>query len=145
MGASDVIAIIALIISVVTATCQIIHERRQNTTNLNAYYFNEIYRDYLIHKIPNARKYISINQHGKLIGCQDMINEMKNIQSDSLYYKYTDGEYFSQLSKAAQGLEDFLIMSSGDTYAGEEVTDFMIKLQNLISKLYKVVNEKYIK
>ena len=61
MNSSDIIAAIALVISVATAIGDIIVSRNINKVNLHSYYFNEIYREHLIAKIPKARKRISLN------------------------------------------------------------------------------------
>lgn len=144
MDSSDIISIIALIVSIIAAAYEIYLNRKINTINLNAYYFNEIYREHLINKIPKARKYISISNN-KVVGCIYMIKEMQELQSDSLYYKYSDRVYFEKLKKSAQILEEYLIDCDNKTFVGEEQTDFLNNLATYLEKLYKVINEKYIK
>lgn len=144
MNSSDIIAIIALAVSVVAAAYEIYLNRKINTINLNSYYFNEIYREHLINKIPKARKYISISNN-KVVGCKYMIKEMQALQSDSLYYKYMDRVYFKKLKNNAQILEEYLIECDKKMFVGEEQTDFFNNLATYLEKLYEVINEKYIK
>lgn len=145
MNSSDIIAVIALVISVATAVGDVVANRNINKVNLNSYYFNEIYREHLIAKIPKARKRISLNYNGRLVGYEDMIQEMKDLQNDSLFYKYNDEKYFAKLKEAAQNMEDFLIAGVGETFVGEEQTCFMEELHNLMTELYKTLNNQYVR
>lgn len=144
MGTSDIIATLALLISIVVAISEFLSNKKTNVSNLNAYYFNEIYREHLIKYIPSARNYISFNRNGNVVGHEHMIEEMKKIQRDSLYYKYTDSNYFEKLKKAAQAIENYLINCHGQTYIGEEQVDFYKKLTELLEELYKILNKKYL-
>lgn len=144
MDASDIIAIIALIISAAVALYDIFVAKRANRINLNSYYFNEIYRDHLIHKIPDSRKYIKIDLNGKLVGYDKIVQEMKEIQVDSLYYKYIDKKYYEKLVHQAQKIEDFVITATAKCYNGEEQTDFWNELKKELSELYKILNTKYL-
>ncbi len=144
MDASDIIAIIALIISAAVALYDIFVAKRANRTNLNSYYFNEIYREHLIHKIPDSRKYIKINLDGKLVGYNKIVQEMKVIQVDSLYYKYVDKKYYEKLVRQAQKIEDFVIAATAKHYNGEEQTDFWNELKKELSELYRILNDKYL-
>ena len=144
MDASDIIAIIALIISVVVALYDIFIAKRANKTNLNSYYFNEIYREHLIHKIPDSRKYIKIDLNGKLVGYKKIVQEMKELQTDSLYYKYVDKKYHKKLVEQARKIEDFIIDSIEKRFFEEEETDFWNELKKELSVLYKILNDKYL-
>lgn len=144
MDASDIIAIIALIISAMVALYDIFVAKRANRTNLNSYYFNEIYREHLIHKIPDSRKYITIDKDGKLIGYDKIVQEMKAIQVDSLYYKYIDKTYHEKFVSQAQKIEDFVITSTAKCYNEEEKTDFEDELKKELSELYRILNDKYL-
>lgn len=143
MDTSDIIAILALVVSTIVAVVGYFQNKKQNAGGLNAYYFNEIYSTHLIKNIPNARKRLTINYKGKIVGYEDLVKEMKNIQKDSLYYKYTDKVYFEKLKKAAQGIEDYITNNLGKMFEGEEQTDFLNNLYEKIENLYKVINDKY--
>lgn len=145
MNSSDIIATVALFLSAAIAIGDVTVNRKMNKSNLNSYYFNEIYREHLISKIPQARKRISINYNGNLVGYEDMVQEMKDIQSDSLFYKYNNEKYFEKLKKAAQNVEDFLIAEAGETFSREEQVHFMNELHKRMTELYKILNDQYIK
>ena len=143
MDTSDIIAILALVVSTIVAVAGYCQSKKQNASSLNAYYFNEIYSTHLIKNIPNARKRLTINYKGKIVGYEDLVKEMKSIQKDSLYYKYTDKAYFVKLKKAAQGIEDYITNNLSRTFEGEEQTDFLNTLYEKIENLYRVINDKY--
>lgn len=144
MDTSDIIAFIALLISIVVAISEFLSNKKNNVSNLNAYYFNEIYREHLIKYIPSARNYIRFDRNGKVVGHEHMIEEMKKIQRDSLYYKYTDSNYFGKLKQSAQAVENYLIGCDGQVYIGEEQADFYKELTELLEALYRIINKKYL-
>lgn len=140
--AAFVVSIIAVIVALWVAFIQHQREIKINQTNLESVYFNEIYKEYLITRIPNARKYIHIDQNGRLDSTQKIIDELNNMRQDSLYYHYNDVEFYKRLKSTCQNLEDYLILASTITLIGEDQTEFYNKLQSQLKDIYQVINNK---
>ena len=69
MEISDKIALGALIISFLSlgfSIAAISIQKKLNTTNLQAIYYEEIFKDYLVKKIPNAARQLTyVNEIGR--------------------------------------------------------------------------------
>ncbi|MGE7753236.1 hypothetical protein [Lysinibacillus fusiformis] len=142
--AALIVSIIAAIIALVVAYIQHIREHSINQTNLEAVYFNEIYKEYLIKRIPSSRKYIHIDMYGVLKDTDKIRNELNNIRQDSLYYLYNDEVFYKELKNKCQNLEDYLISCSANPLVGEEQTDFHNKLQSDLKEIYRIINNKFL-
>ena len=77
---SDVIAFAALIISVISAAFSLLSLRIQkklNTTNLQAVFYEDIFKNYLIKDVPNAARLL-IYRDGKLDNNYKKLNLVMN-------------------------------------------------------------------
>lgn len=137
-----IISLIALAISVLVAVNEYKRDYEINRTNLESVYFNEIYKEFLLKSIPNARKYIRFDNDGMLRDTEKMRDLLNQIRHDSLYYFYNDQYYYDSLKTKCQELEDFLLKSSERSLSGEEQTEFYKTLQDGIKDIYKAINNK---
>lgn len=142
--AALIVSIVAAIIALAVAYIQHKREFSINQTNLEAVYFNEIYKEYLIKRIPNARKYIHIDMNGVLKDTDKIRDELNNIRQDSLYYFYNDEKFYNKLKLKCQSFEDYLIRSSSTPLVGEEQTEFLNNLQSELKDIYKIINDKFL-
>lgn len=142
--AALIVSIVAAIIALAVAFIQHKREHRINQTNLESVYFNEIYKEYLIKRIPNSRKYIHIDMNGVLKDTDKIRDELNNIRQDSLYYLYNDETFYNELKKKCQNLEDYLVRSSANPLLGEDQTEFHGKLQSELKEIYRTINNKFL-
>lgn len=142
--AALIVSIVATIIALAVAYIQHKREHSINQTNLEAVYFNEIYKEYLIKRIPTARKYIYIDKNGILKDTDKIRDELNNIRQDSLYYFYNDEDFYKELKKKCQNLEDYLVESLTNPLVGEEQTEFYSKLQSELKAIYRIINNKFL-
>lgn len=140
MELSDVVSICAAIIAVLSAYAAYKQNEKINRINLKSAYFDEIYKEHLIYKIPEARRYIQF-VNGTLIGTCKMTDELKNIQKDSLYYYYNDKKFFLELKKNLQELENYLMQREGQLFDVDEQLEVMNKIQENIEQIYACINE----
>jgi hypothetical protein len=142
--AALIISIVAVIISIAVGYIQHKREYNINQTNLEAVYFNDIYKEYLIKRIPIARRYIRFDKNGVLKDTNKIIKELNNIRQDSIYYLYNDEKFYNELKKKCQDLEDYLVRNSTNYLLGEEQTEFHNKLQNELKAIYRIINDKFL-
>ncbi|WP_139990884.1 hypothetical protein [Paenibacillus paridis] len=142
--AALIVSITAAVIALAVAYIQQKTDHKLNQTNLESVYFNEIYKEYLIKRLPNARKYIHIDSNGRLTDIDKIRDELNSIRQDSLYYFYNDGNFYNKLKLKCQSMEDYLIRSSINPLVGEDQTEFFNKLQNELKELYRIINDKFI-
>ncbi|KOP31160.1 hypothetical protein ADM98_01760 [Exiguobacterium sp. BMC-KP] len=141
---SITVAIISAAISMYVGIIQHIREKKINQTNLESIYFNDIYKEFLIKKIPEARKYIHVKNDGSVIGIEKMIEELNTIRQDSLYYHYNDSKFFEKLKSDLQDLEDYLINKSNKKLSSEEHSEFYENVKIKLMKIYKTINNKFL-
>lgn len=138
---SDIIAILAIIISIYTCNSQISFAKTNSVKNLESIYFNAIFKDILIYKIPKAQKKIYINESGKIQDDSDFIKLLNEIRNKSLYFKYTDKDFYDRLVKKLQDLEDYIV-----NRGNKQILDRNIFLQSINEKvedLYRLLIEYY--
>lgn len=138
---SDIIAILAIIISIYTCNSQISFAKTNSVKNLESIYFNAIFKNILIYRIPKAQKKIYINESGKIQDDSDFIKLLNEIRNKSLYFKYTDKDFYDRLVKKLQDLEDYIV-----TRGNKQILDRNIFLQSINEKvedLYRLLIEYY--
>lgn len=142
--AAIIISVIALIASIIVAVVQYKSNIRINHINLEAIYFNDIYKDYLIKKLPKSRSLLHIDSGGKLLYINDLVIDLQQMRKDSLYYLYKDKAYYTELKKSLQKLEDFLVEQSANTIPHEEYANFHYKIEEDLREIYSLITNKFL-
>ena len=143
--AALIIAILALVVSVIVPIIEDRRERKINKINLESEFYKEIYKEHLIKLIPNARKYIGFTESGRLRDTEELREELNKLRQDSLYFLYSDKEYYKELRRLTQGLEDYLINSEEKIYTSiEEQRQVFKEIQKGITELYTHISNNYL-
>jgi len=136
------LSIIAIIISICTVVFEYLWNLKINKTNLEADFFKDIYGDYLMKQIPEARNVIHYNNH--IVSDVDtLIDVLNNIRHSSLFYKYKDKEYYKLLTEKLHELEDKLVEKAG-TMSDDDYADFIQEINSDIECIYDIIMKKYI-
>lgn len=141
---ANILAVIAIVISVMVAVTEYIKDIKINRLNLESEYFKDIYKKHLIYEMPTARGYIKFDGDNKLIGVDKMINELQLLRQDSLYFQYNNLDFYNNLKDKIQNLEDYLVSNAGKQFIGEEQTQLYNRLQNSINGIYCVISDGYL-
>lgn len=141
---SDVLSIIALIISVLVAIIGWIRDGRLSRMTLEAEYFKDIYKKHMIYDIPVARKYIRFNAQGKLLDTDKLIKELQTLNQDSLYFQYNNNEYYEKLKNVIQDLENYLVTNTEKNFTGEEQVNVLSNIKRMMDRIYKVISDGYL-
>lgn len=142
--ASFVLSIISLIVSIVVAIVQVKTSIKLNKINMNAYYCEKIFNEYLIISIPKTRKLVQFNAKKKLIGTDQLIEQLRNMLKDSLFFKYVDSSFYNKLKNLLQELEDLLVSNANKTFETTEHAEIYQQIDELITKIYTLINNKRI-
>lgn len=138
------LSIIAILISIFSIFFEYVWNKKINRINLEADFFKEIYGDYLMKEIPNARNYFHYNNH-ILSDTGDLIDVLNEIRRSSLFYKYKDKKFYIDLCVCLQGLEDELVGKEGKIFKDDDdYTEFISGINKDIEKLYSIIMNKYI-
>lgn len=141
--AALIISIIAIVVSVVTAVNDNRRDMKINQINLSAIYFQEIYKDHLIYKIPKARREMRIGPDRKLADTEKLIKELNDVRKDSLYYYYSDRPFYDELVNRLRMLEDYIVTSEVRNFNNEGKKDFFDQVEDDLKKIYSYIVEYY--
>lgn len=137
-------AMIIAAISLAVSVFAIYQNRKINTTNLEAKYFEEVFREYIVHVIPECVSKLSF-EDDKLNNTYKELNSiMMEMIRDARYYAYAKRDFYLELQNKIMELDDTLV-----TKAGEVVTDkdaqvkFIYSVHTDIMEIIKYINKNY--
>lgn len=142
MDISDILSLLAIIISIASVFYQWRNDVKLNTINLEAEYFKEIYEKHLLYDLPSARKYLYF--HGnKLEGYEKLMDELNTIRNDSLYFLYSDNRFYDELKFVLQELEDYLGNCANQELSIPNQEVVMEGIQEKMETIYDTIIQKY--
>lgn len=136
------LSVLALIISIGSSLFEYFWNQKINKTNLEAEFFKDIYSDYLMKKIPDARNVIHYNNN-IVSDTDDLIEVLNDIRQSSLFYKYKDRNFYNLLRKQLQELEDKLVSKTGQM-SDDDYASFVQEINSDIENIYDTIMKKYI-
>lgn len=137
-----ILSIVAILISVAAIVIEWVEAKQNIRIGLEADYFSKIYQEYLMKKLPEARRLIRLNNDGKLCDTDSLIDELNNMRRDSLFFKYHDKIFYKNIRSKLQNLEDKLTKKS-DVMDGDEYAEFISELNEDLGDIYVTINNKY--
>lgn len=143
LSTSDILALIAIIVSLGSAAYQWYLDSHMNQVNLESEYFKSLYSKHLLYDLPIARKYIRFDQN-KLVDIDLLIDELNSIRNDSLFFKYADIDFYTDAKIVLQQLEDYLIDSSQRVLTDEEQKTVLEQIEIKLKSVYRTFGNKYI-
>lgn len=126
------LSIIAIVISVITIFIEFYGNQRVNRINLEANFYEKIYNEFLINKIPNARNAITYNNN-IVSGVDELIDVLNDMRRKSLFFKYKEEKFYNILCKKLQDLENELVRKSDLKLDSDDYCKFVEYIMLLIS------------
>lgn len=142
MEASDVIAIIAIVVSVGSVIFQVLWEKNRKKNEEKTILYKEAYKVIFLEEIPIAEKKIQYVQ-GVWCGTDEMVECMKKIRLKSYFFKYIDVNFGKHIKDKSQDIEDFLLKLEGQELTNEQYRSNYGELEKKISSLYDTVLPKF--
>lgn len=130
----------ALGMSFYTLKAQLKFSKINSVKTLDSIYFNAIFQDILIYKIPAAQKKIFVDHDGKIQDDQELIDLLNEIRNKSIYFKYADRSFYDKLVDKLQELENYIIYRTNYTVNRNA---FLGDLQAKIENIYDILIEQY--
>lgn len=141
------ISLIALVISIISFVLSLIalyQNRNLNTTNLQATYFEGIFRKYILEIIPNAVEKLHFENGRLSVTYKELNNVMMDMIKSARYYAYAKHDFYKGLKDRVQTLEDKLIVQAGleiqDVY---EQSRFIYGVHEDIMSIITYINKNY--
>lgn len=140
-----ILAILSLLISIAVAIFQYNQQKSIHRASLNAKYHDEIFLRHLIHGIPETRKYIRFdNETCKLVDTDKFTDELNGMLVEALYYKYKDNEFYRELKRSIQEIEDYTMKCGNKRFEQEEQSEVYNTIQEKLENMYKLINDQYL-
>lgn len=144
MRLSDTLSVIAIIISIMTVFFEFYYTTHNNKSSLMSIYYSETYKKYLTNLVPDARMAISYNKQTKVLSGTDMLEEViLDIRKDSLYFKYQNKKFYNKLMEKLDLIDDLLVLNGQTRLAWNSYKEFETKLDDIIAKMYELINDNY--
>lgn len=141
----DIIAMIFSVLAIIVSIVGIVIQKKMNSSNLQAKYFEEIFKDYFLVKIPKCAKNLSFNGNGKLnASYKELNNVFMEMVRKSAYFAYAKNEFYEELRKQTIQLDEKLVVKAGQIEQDEyKQKQFIFSVHEDIMKIVKLVNKNY--
>ncbi|MBA3926898.1 hypothetical protein [Listeria rustica] len=138
----NALSILAIIISAGVLIVQIVIEKKVNKKNLEFNLFNDIYKEYLIKKIPEAKSFLTFSE-SRVTGTDTLVQVLNDLRQDSIFYKNTDEKFYLKLIKNVQEFEDDLVKTMNSTYDNDEFAKFINSTNQKYNKISMIIQKKF--
>lgn len=147
MSIDNYLSIIAIVISIASIVYTYITAKRVTQKTLNKDFFEKIYFDYIIVKIPEAL--LQLEYKSELVEteneCTKLNNLIQEVLNKSIFYKFFDKEFYENVRKILIELDELTICASEPRLSTETFREYKLKITESINSLYKVLKDYYSK
>lgn len=138
---SAIFAGIAILVSIYAA----ITANKSAAAAIQSTNCSEIFDDYLMKKIPQARAILDFDGGGYLRDGNNLCNVLTSMNVSSLFYKYDDSVFFEELTKQCGKLEDMIVEAGNHPLPSEnDQRKFWEEVQSSLESIYKLIDKKRI-
>ena len=137
-----VLSVLAIIVSIWSAIASYHQMQRGQRISLEADYFSDIFKDYLLNRIPNAWRKITFSD-GEIIQDDDLTNVLVELGKKSQYFMFSDNDFYLELKEKLQGIEDDLVNAHNYNYSKRQQESFKKKISRQLHDMYHFINKKY--
>lgn len=143
--AALVLSIISLLASSAIAIWQSVLSTKWNKINIQSTICEKIFDDFLISRIPQGRKFIKFDEHGKFTGGEKLNKVIVDMKKESLYFMYNDKAFYDSLEAKLTEIEDYITGLMGKQYDSINQPSIYNKLDKLINDVYDIIQQKKFK
>jgi len=137
-----ILSIIAIIISLMAIAFEFLGNQRINRINLEAKFYENIYEEFLLNELPNARNKLVYNNN-IVSGADTLIDVLNDMRRKSLFFKYRDFKFYEEIYDLLQELENELVKKSDKNLDSDEFCKFTEYVKLKMEEIYSVIINKY--
>ena len=142
---SDKISLVALIVAILSFAISIISiyvQKKLNTINLDAKYYELIFNQFILDKIPNKMSLIKFDSKGKLDSSYKSLNSvMMEMVRKARYFSFVNPKFYKGLSDRTKKL---LVDISSKTYINIiDQNKEIIRIEDAVSKIITYINKHH--
>ncbi|MDG4984413.1 hypothetical protein OGZ51_09685 [Lactococcus lactis] len=140
--AAIIISILAILGSFFTVFWQGRQSANRQKIDLESIFYKDIYWDYLVKKLPESRNFVQHNTvENRITGTDNIIDELNNIRRDSLFFKFTNENFYEEICEKLQNLEDKYVKA--DKMILEKYDEFNLEVDEMLTEIYDMITSKY--
>ncbi|BET05653.1 hypothetical protein MASAN616_15160 [Streptococcus sp. SN-1] len=144
MKTSDILATIAIFVSIFTFIINLHFENKRLKRESDAKFFQDIYFKYMKDIIPKVEANISFNSTtNRLEGIKPMIVLLQNLRKKTTPYKFVDTKFYESFTKKIMNVEDFYSDSLSHVTDSIRYEQFHKDSTLKITELYLILNQKF--
>lgn len=141
----DVIAIVISSLAFLASIIGLVQQKRLNSANLQAKYFETIFQDFFINRIPDCAIKLDFNKDGKINQSYRELNSvLMEMVRKSAYFAYAKNEFYEELRERTKNLDEKLVIMAGEKELDErKQKEFIFSVHQDIKDIVKLVNKNY--
>lgn len=144
MTLSDVIAIIAIIVSVGSLVAQLIIEYNRNQKNRIRELYNQAYKGMLMKDLPASVLSI-VWTKGGIKGTEEFREVCVRLRQQSYFFMFYDEVFYQKVISKIMNIEDFVLVFDNNSYEKDTFNVRMTKLKTMIKELYEFIMDRCLK
>mgnify|MGYP004465506859 CR=1 FL=1 len=137
---ANILSIIAIIISIGVPAIEYYKDKKINSINIDIQYYDKVYSEYLLERIPECRLKIEQKYDGTILGVDQFIELLREMRKKSLYFKFANEEFYYEFRRLVQALEDELVLIS-DKVDKENYRLFRKSIDGKIYQIYECIHK----
>lgn len=135
---SNIVALIALLVSFFGLYQENKAERRAHEFDL----FRDVYKDYMIKRLPEARNKITLTSNSESTQFDELIEVLQDLRKASIYFKYAEPNFFTELRDKLWALEDYLVKLPDHLCDSSKVI-VGLTMNAFLQEIYKCLLKKF--
>ena len=140
MDYSLIFASLSLIVSLVNALYSYSQKEKLNKINIRSKYFEKIFDEHLIIKLPEARKYVRFDKNGSLKDTNALSEALTDMRKDALYFMYADRKFYDKLRTLIENLDDYINECGNKNYHDHDQQSLVFNtIQDKMESIYNCV------
>ena len=136
---ADLISGLAFLFSICSFVIASKTSKEYSIHSLQSRYYEKIFDEYLIDKLPKARERITYSNK-KMEGAETLIDELDKMKVSALYFKYNNEEFYKKLTNnidiATKYISDSCNINDIDQDDQVEITS---KTKEYITNIYQII------
>ncbi len=139
----DILAFVVSIIAIILSIIAIYFENKNVRININSVYFNEIFEESILRDLPLSRRMVRFDENNRLIDTDPMLEVLRKIRKDSLFFMYYRKDFYDILCKKLQEIEDYIITTEEIDFYGNDQIYVFNNIDALLREFYCIIESEY--
>lgn len=141
MSPTDIIAIIAIVVSIGSLVVQLIIDSRRNRKNHIRELYDQAYKDILMKDLPTAVATISW-ANNRVNSTYEFGEVCRRLRFRSGFFRFYDEKFHGEIVEEIMKVEDYALDMDNHQYKRSEYDRHMAELNKMIKSLYNLIMDR---